>query len=197
MHVHLGCHRFSDAFWTTVRTLLEIYPWTSALICDMFHSLSNRAKDAIVLKYAYVGMRIGVYEELMSKDHESFLILLNKHLDVLDSGHSLNFTRSVFQSIETAPTTAKMSCFSRIFLAAGLMTGFDLLPQRVRNQYQLKLLSTWWQRAIQKILIGVLWFFYPMTMWLPPRGLICLILILQPQLRPAFIVRGSFCFFEF
>ena len=154
-----------------------------------FHSLSNRAKDAIVLEVAYVGMRIGVYKELMSKDYESFLILF---LDVLDSGHSLNFTRSLFQSIETAPMTAKMNWISRFFYTAGLMIGFDLLPQRVRDQYQLKLLSTWWRRAIQKILIAMLWFFYPMMMWLPPRGLICLVLILQPQLRSAFIVRCSF-----
>jgi len=175
-----------------VRPILKIFSWTAVLTRDMFHSLSNRAKDAIVLEDAYVGMRIGVYEELMSKDYESFLALLDKHLDVLDSGHSLNFTRSVFQSIETGPMTAKMNCISRFFYTAGLMIGFDLLPQRVRDQYQLKLLSTWWWRAIQKILIAALWFFYPMMMWLPPRGFICLVLILQPQLRPDFIVRGSF-----
>jgi len=118
-----------------VRPILKIFSWTLVLIHDMFHSLSSRAKDAIVLEDAYVGMRIGVYEEVISKDYESFLILLDKHLDVLDSGHSLKFIRSVFQSIETGPMTAKMNCTSRFFYTAGLMIRFDLLPQRVRDQY--------------------------------------------------------------
>ncbi|KAF8075737.1 Decaprenyl diphosphate synthase-like protein [Lyophyllum atratum] len=85
--------------------------------------------------------------------------------------------------------TSKMSLISRLLCRVGLMIGFELLPQRVRDQgqYQLKVLSTPWQRAIQKILMAVLWFFYPMLMWLPLRGAMCLILISEPQLRPVFM----------
>jgi len=164
----------------------------------MFHSLSKRTKDAIVLEYACLGLPvgIGIPEELLSKDYESFLMSLDKHLDVLDLGHSLDFTRSTVQSIETPLIFRKMNCITRVVARAALMIGFDLLPQRVRerDQYQLKVLSTPCQRAIQKILTAMLWFFYPTLMWLPLRGMICLILILEPHLRPIFMVRCSFSF---
>jgi len=129
VHAHLGYHGLSDAFWMTVRTILGIFSWMSVFIRDMFHSLSKRVKDAIVLEYACIGLRIGIPEELLSKDYESFLISLDKHLDVLDSGHSLDLTRSIVQNIETPIITGKMSCISRILSRAALMIGFDLLPQ--------------------------------------------------------------------
>ena len=193
MHAHLGFHCISDAFWTTVCT---IYSWTLVLTHDIFHSLSKRAKDAIVLDYTCLGLRIGIPEQLLSKDYESFLVLLDKHLDVLDLGHSPDLTRSIVQSIEIPILTGKMKWITRIVARAALMIGFDLLPQRVRDrdQYQLRVLSTPCQRAIQKIMIAVLWFFYPALMWLPLRGMICLMLILEPGLRPIFTVCYSFSF---
>jgi len=162
----------------------------------MFNSLSKRTKDAIVLEYACLGLRIGIPEELLSKDYESFLISLDKHLDVVDLGHSLDFTRSIVQSIEIPILTGEMKWITRIVARAALMIGFDLLPQRVRDrdQYQLKVLTTPLQRTIQKILIAMLWFFYPALMWLPLRGVICLMLILEPRLRPIFVVCCSFFF---
>ncbi|KDR68853.1 hypothetical protein GALMADRAFT_935964 [Galerina marginata CBS 339.88] len=53
--------------------------------------------------------------------------------------------------------------------------------------YQFKVLSTWWLRVIQKVLIALLWFIYPMLMWVPLRGAICLLIIVEPQLKPIFM----------
>jgi len=171
-----------------------VFSWTLGLTFDIFHSPSKRTKDAIVLEYACLGLRIGIPEELLSKDYESFLISLDKHLDALDLGHSPDFTRSIVQSIEIPILTGKMKWITRIMARGALMIGFDLLPQRVRDrdQYQLKVLSTPCQRAIQKILIAVFWFFYPALMWLPLRGMICFMLVLEPCLRPIFMVCCSF-----
>lgn len=153
----------------------------------MFPSLSKRAKDTIVLEYACAGLRIGVPQELLSKDYDSFLVDFNKRLDILDAGYSL--TRVIVENVEGSVLSAKKNPITALLVRVALMIGYDLLPIRVREKYQLKILSTWWQRAIQRILIAILWVIYPMLMWLPLRGMICLLLVLEPQLRPIFMVR--------
>ncbi|KDR79578.1 hypothetical protein GALMADRAFT_1245135 [Galerina marginata CBS 339.88] len=147
--------------------------------------LSKRAKDTIVLEYTCAGLRIGVPEDLLSKDYDSFLVSFNRRLDILDAGYSL--TRSIVENVEASVLSAKKNWITRILVRVALMIGHDLLPDRVREKYQLKILSTWWQRVIQKVLIAVLWVVYPMLMWLPLRGMICLLLVLEPPLRPLFM----------
>ncbi|PPQ78863.1 hypothetical protein CVT25_002431 [Psilocybe cyanescens] len=147
--------------------------------------LSKRAKDTIVLEYACAGMRIGVPQDLLSKDYDSFLIAFDQRLDILDAGYSL--TRVIVENVEGSVLSAKKNIITAILVRIALMIGYDLLPTRVREKYQLKILSTWWQRAIQKILIAVLWVIYPMLMWVPLRGMICLLLVLEPQLRSIFM----------
>ena len=145
-----------------------------------------------MLEYTCAGLRIGVPEELLTKDYDSFLVSFDRRLDILDAGYSI--TRVVVENVETSVLSAKKNWITGILVRVALMIGFDLLPQRVREKYQLKILSTWWQRAIQKVLIAILWFIYPMLMWLPLRGMICLLLVLEPQLRPLFMVRYYFNF---
>ena len=145
-----------------------------------------------MLEYTCAGLRIGVPEELLTKDYDSFLVSFDRRLDILDAGYSI--TRVVVENVETSVLSAKKNWITGILVRVALMIGFDLLPQRVREKYQLKILSTWWQRAIQKVLIAILWFIYPMLMWLPLRGMICLLLVLEPQLRPLFMVRYYFIF---
>ncbi|PPQ81724.1 hypothetical protein CVT25_013448 [Psilocybe cyanescens] len=147
--------------------------------------LSKRAKDTIVLENTCAALRLGVPEELLARDYDSFVTMFNRQLDSMDSGYSI--TRKIVEEVEESALTANMGWITRTLFALGLMIGYDLLPERVRDQYQLKILSKWWQRAIQRIVIATLWFVYPALMWLPLRGVICLLLVLEPQTRPVFM----------
>lgn len=136
-------------------------------------------------------MRIGVPENLLTKDYDSFLVSFNKRLDILDAGYSL--TRETIFNVEASVLSAKKSWITSILVRAALIIGFDLLPERVKVKYELKILKAWYVRAIQKLTMAILWVIYPMLMWLPLRGMICLLLVLEPQLRPLFMVRlGAF-----
>lgn len=185
VHLDLGYHLVSDSFREAVGYFL--LSAEDHRVWHIFSSLSKRAKDTIVLEYACAGMRIGVPQDLLSKDYDSFLIAFDQRLDILDAGYSL--TRVIVENVEGSVLSAKKNIITAILVRIALMIGYDLLPTRVREKYQLKILSTWWQRAIQKILIAVLWVIYPMLMWVPLRGMICLLLVLEPQLRSIFMVR--------
>ena len=156
--------------------------------------LSTRAKDAITLEYTCVGLRLDVPPELLAKDYASFLISFRRRLDRLDTGYEL--ARSVVTNVERSALSAKKSWIMGLFIRAGLMVGHELLPQRVRDKYELELLQSWWARLIQKCLCGILWLIFPFLMCIPLREMSCLLLMLKPQLRPIFHVRTSYflCF---
>jgi hypothetical protein len=154
-----------------------------------FSRLSKRGKDLIVLEYTCAGLRLGVPQNLLAKDYDSFLVSFNRRLDILDAGYSL--TRTIVENVERSACTAEKSWVTNILIRMAFMIGYDLLPERVQKQYQLKLLSKAWQRAVQKILIAILWVIYPMLMWIPLRGMITLLLVLEPPLRHFFMVGRS------
>jgi hypothetical protein len=74
------------------------------------------------------------------------------------------------------------------------MVGFSLLPERVKSKYQLNILKSHFARGIQWTLCAVLWAIYPCLMWIPLRGMMCLLLVLEPQLRP--VLRVSQHYFD-
>lgn len=117
------------------------------------------------------------------------MVSFNRRLDILDAGYSL--TRTIVENVERSACTAEKSWVTNILIRMAFMIGYDLLPERVQKQYQLKLLSKAWQRAVQKILIAILWVVYPMLMWIPLRGMITLLLVLEPPLRHFFMVSRS------
>ncbi|KAH9481056.1 Isoprenyl transferase [Psilocybe cubensis] len=155
--------------------------------------LSKRAKDTIVLENTCVALRLGVPDHLLARDYESFMAMFNRQLDLLDHGHSAS--QKLVEEIENAATTSNIKWPTAILFRLGLMIGHDLLPEKLRNQYQLKALRSPWQRCLQKIVISVLWLVYPVLMWLPLRGVITLLLVLEPSTRSIFMVRTLVLFF--
>lgn len=160
--------------------------WLVSCRLTIIFRLSKRAKDTIVLENTCAALRLGIPDHLLAWDYDSFMIMFNRQLDLLGSGYSVS--RKIVEEIENAAVTTRMRWLTSIILRLGLMIGYDLLPERVRSQYQLKLLKYRWQRAIQKIVVIILWLLYPALMWLPLRGVICLLLILEPATRPIFMV---------
>jgi hypothetical protein len=100
----------------------------------------------------------------------------------------LTLTRNIVENIEASVLSAKKSVLTGILIRAALLVGHDLLPERVKHKYELGLLQTWWGRPAQTFLNAAVWLIYPMLMWLPLRGMICLLLVLEPSLRRLFMV---------
>lgn len=131
-------------------------------------------------------MRIGIPENLLTKSYDAFVISFNKRLNILDARYTL--TRETIYNVEYSVLLAGQSWITDILMQAALIIGFDLLPERVKVKYKFKVLCPWYRRGLQRLAMAFLWVVYPMLMWLPPRGMICLLLILEPQLRPIFMV---------
>jgi hypothetical protein len=155
------------------------------------HRFSKRAKDLIVLQYYCVGLRLGIPEGLLNKDYASFMVSWEHRLDSLASGDQL--THTVVQDLAQFATATRKSWFTNMLIHMAILIGHDLLPQHVREHYDLEILPKRWQKIIQRLLIIGLWIVYPILMWLPLRGLITLFLILEPSLRRPFMVSPS-CF---
>ena len=149
--------------------------------------LSKRAKDTIVLEYTCAGLRLGVPPELLTKDYYS-LLSFNARLDRLAAEEKYKLTCDVVTDVENSVLRAKKRCITSLLVRAALMVGHDLLPERVKVKYQLRMLDSKWKRYTQKILIALLWLIYPLLLQIPLRGMICLLLVLESSLRPIFHV---------
>ncbi|KAF8147785.1 hypothetical protein K438DRAFT_1867311 [Mycena galopus ATCC 62051] len=143
--------------------------------------------DTIVLEYTCAGLRLGVPQSMLTKTYDDFIISFNHRLDRLDAGYEL--TGTVVHNVEASAISAKKHWITDILVRAALMIGYSLLPERVKSKYQLNILKSRTARAIQRVLCASLWFVYPFLMLIPLRGTICLLLVLEPQLRP--ILRSS------
>ncbi|KAJ7262720.1 Decaprenyl diphosphate synthase-like protein [Mycena haematopus] len=124
---------------------------------------------------------------MLTMTYEDFLISFNHRLDRLDSGYEL--TESVVHNVEASVISAKKHWITGLLVRAALMVGHSLLPERVKSKYQLNILKSRTARVIQRVLCASLWLVYPFLMLIPLRGMICLLLVLEPQLRP--ILRSS------
>lgn len=150
--------------------------------------LSKRAKDTIVLEYTCAGLRLGVPPEMLTKDYDSFITSFHGRLDRLSAEEKYKLTRDVVTNVENSVMGAKKRWITALLVKMALMVGHDLLPERVKIKYQLRILDKRWKRCIQKSIITVLWLIYPLLLWIPLRGMICLLLVLESNLRPIFHV---------
>lgn len=157
----------------------------------MSFSLSPKARDGIVLEYTCAGMRLGVPQSLLTMNYDDFLVSFNRRLDLLNAGCTLN--GAVIGDIEASLIDlGKKRWITSVVLRAALMMGFSLLPERIQSRYRLAVLKSRYARAAQRIMCGMLWAVYPLLPWLPLRGMICLLLVVEPQLRPVLRVRSKF-----
>jgi uncharacterized protein (DUF2236 family) len=126
---------------------------------------------------------------MLTTTYADFLVSFNHRLDRLDAGYEL--TRKTVHNLEASLTSAKNSkhWVTNLLVRAALMIGHSLLPERVKCKYQLDILKSQTARGIQRVLCALLWLTYPFLMWIPLRGMMCLLLVLEPQLRPVFRVR--------
>ncbi|KAJ7240804.1 Decaprenyl diphosphate synthase-like protein [Mycena rebaudengoi] len=164
--------------------VMETLTWATIEFQNRFgRRLSSRGRDAVVLEYTCVGMRLGVPRSLLTSTYDDFLISFGRRLDQLDSGCEI--TNIVVRNIEASVIEAKKSWLTSIMIRCALMVGFTLLPERVQSKYKLAILRSQSACRVQRVLCAVLWAIYPFLMWIPLRGMICLLLVLEPQLRPA------------
>ncbi|KAF7342659.1 Alkyl transferase [Mycena sanguinolenta] len=151
------------------------------------YGLSTRAKDTIVLEYACAGMRLGVPQEMVTTTYDDFLASLNHKLGRLDAGGKLSVTGVL--KLEDGMMSAQKHWMTGMLLRAAFMVGHSLLPERVKSNYPLAVLKSRTGRFAQSALCAVLWLVYPFLILIPLRGAMCLLLVLEPQLRPIFRVR--------
>ncbi|KAJ7640491.1 Decaprenyl diphosphate synthase-like protein [Mycena polygramma] len=168
--------------------IMQTLTWATISFQERFgKQLSPRAKDTIVLEYTCAGLRLGVPQSMLTMNYDYFLVSFNHRLDRLDSGYEL--TGTVVQNVEASVISAKKHWITGLLVRAALMVGHSLLPERVRCKYELNILKSRIARAIQWSLCASLWLVYPFLLLIPLRGMICLLLVLEPQLRP--ILRSS------
>ncbi|KAJ7186831.1 hypothetical protein C8R46DRAFT_1058177, partial [Mycena filopes] len=118
---------------------------------------------------------------MLTTTYADFLISFNHRLDRLDSGYEL--TGTVVHNVEASVLSAKKHWLTGLLVRAALMVGHSLLPDRVRSKYQLNILKSRTARAVQWVLCAGLWLVYPCLMLIPLRGMMCLLLVLEPPLR--------------
>ncbi|KAF7334704.1 Alkyl transferase [Mycena venus] len=165
--------------------VMETLTWSTIAFQERF---GRPLKRGVVLEYAWAGMRLGIPRSLLATNHEDFLVSFNRRLDHLDAGCMLN--AMVINNIEASLVELrKKRWLTAIILRIALMVGFTLLPERVQSKYQLDVLKSRSARAVQRIICVLLWLVYPFLVWVPLRGIICLLVILEPQLRP--VIRSS------
>ncbi|KAF7328933.1 Alkyl transferase [Mycena venus] len=168
--------------------IMQTLTWATISFQERFGKrLSTRAKDTIVLEYTCAGLRLGVPQSMLTTTYDDFVVSFNHRLDRLDAGYEL--TGTVVHNVEASVISAKKHWITGLLVRAALMVGHSLLPERVKSKYQLNILKFRTARAIQWALCTSLWLVYPFLMLIPLRGMICLLLVLEPQLRP--ILRSS------
>ncbi|KAJ7512250.1 hypothetical protein B0H11DRAFT_2182634 [Mycena galericulata] len=169
--------------------VMETLTWSTLTFQERFGKcLSPRARDAIVLEYACASMRPWVPRSLLTSNYDDFLASFNRRLDVLDAECDLNSI--IIRGIEASMIDLrKKRWITSIVFRAALMVGFSLLPTRVHARYQLTVLKSRRARFVQRNVCALLWAVYPFLVWIPLRGLICLFLIVEPQLRT--VLRSS------
>jgi hypothetical protein len=126
---------------------------------------------------------------MLTTTYDDFLISFNHRLDRLDAGYEL--TGTVVHNVEASVISAKKHWITGLLVRAALIVGYSLLPERVKCKYQLNILKSRTARGIQRVLCASLWLIYPFLMLIPLRGMMCLLLVLEPQLRPILRVRSQ------
>ncbi|KAF7342539.1 Alkyl transferase [Mycena sanguinolenta] len=166
--------------------VMQTLIWAAISFEDRFGKrLSARARDAIVLEYACVGMRLGVPRSLLATTYDDFLVSFNRNLELLDG--SSEFSTAGIRKLEVSVLSAQTCGITALFIRAALMVGHSLLPERVKPKYRLDILKSRTAQIVQRALCTVVWLvYYSFPMVIPPRGTICLLLVLEPQLRPIF-----------
>ncbi|KAJ7471916.1 Decaprenyl diphosphate synthase-like protein [Mycena latifolia] len=168
--------------------IIQTLAWATIAFQERFgRRLSTRAKDTVVLEYTCAGLRLGIPQSMLATTYDDFLIAFNHRVDRLDSGSE--FTRTVVHDIEASILSGNKHWITDLLVRAALMVGYSLLPERVKSKYQLEILESRAARAVQWTLCAGLWLIYPCLMLIPLRGVICLLLVLEPELRP--ILRSS------
>ncbi|KAK7051901.1 alkyl transferase [Favolaschia claudopus] len=163
---------------------MQTMAWSAIALQEKYgRRLSPRGRDAILMEYTCAGMRLGVAGSMLPSTYDEFLISFNKRLDNLDG-----LANSFVELVETATTTSeRKNSFFRMFTYIQLMIGHSLLPERAKSRIPLNIiLKSRSARIIQLILCAVLRLVYPWIVSLPLRGVICLMLVLHPELRPIF-----------
>jgi hypothetical protein len=134
----------------------------------------------------------GVPQSMLTTTYDDFLVSFNRRLDRLDAGYELSGT--IMHNIEASIISSKKHWVTGLLVRAAFMIGHSLLPDRVKCKYQLNTLKSRKARIIQRALCASLWLIYPFLVLIPLRGLLCLLLVLEPQLRPTFRVRRFVCY---
>ncbi|KAJ7834709.1 putative undecaprenyl diphosphate synthase-domain-containing protein [Mycena olivaceomarginata] len=165
--------------------IMQTLTWAVISFQDRFgQRLSGQAKDTIVLEYTCAGMRLGVPQSMLTATYDDFLVSFNRRLDRLDAGYELSGT--IMHNIEASIISSKKHWVTGLLVRTAFMIGHSLLPDRVKCKYQLNTLKSRKARITQRALCASLWLIYPFLVLIPLRGLMCLLLVLEPQLRPTF-----------
>ena len=151
-------------------------------------SLSHRTKDLVTLEFTCVGLRLGIPLDYLARDYDSFLTSFHRHID----RHPAKVTQEMITSIETAILDTEMKWVTSVLLRASLMIGHDLLPEKVKQRYEFRVLDSPMKKLSQGTLCATLWFIYPFLPSLSMRGLLSLFLIFEPGLRSKFKVRSFY-----
>ena len=120
-------------------------------------SLSHRTKDLVTLEFTCVGLRLGIPLDYLARDYDSFLTSFHRNID----RDPTKVTQEMITSIESAILNTEMKWVTSVLLRASLMIGHDLLPEKVKQRYELRVLDSPMKKLAQRTLCAMLWFIYP------------------------------------
>ena len=124
---------------------------------------------------------------MLTTTYDDFMVSFNHNLDRLDKDRDLSV--AAVHKLEAGIISAQTRWITGMFIRAALVVGHSLLPECVKSKYRLDTLNSWTARLVQRTLCASVWLVHSFPMVIPLRGTICLLLVLEPELRPIFRVR--------
>ncbi|CAK5283454.1 unnamed protein product [Mycena citricolor] len=160
--------------------VIQTLTWATIEFEERFGGeLSPRMKDLIVWEYTCAAMRLGVPREMLSSSYTDFVSAFRARIDSLSTECKL--TTNIFLSLEeTILLSTRMRWITSLGLKAAFLVGPTLLPGELKSQYVLKSARSPVSRITQRVLCALLRLLYPLLLWLPLRGLIALVVFIEP-----------------
>jgi uncharacterized protein (DUF2236 family) len=116
----------------------------------------------------------------MARDYPSFLASFSARLNKLPS-HPPPLNNILAEEILSFDF--KANPLTKLIIRLAVLIGMDLLPERVRESYATQLENMKGRKMEKYLLDGLLWSIYPFLPWISLRGVMTLLLILEPDLR--------------
>ncbi|KAJ3827113.1 hypothetical protein F5880DRAFT_1301891 [Lentinula raphanica] len=171
-------------------SLLDAITWSTLSFHEHFgNPMSKRVKDDIVLDYACLGMRLGIPQNALSKDYDTFESSFRSRSLIYQTLMRPSSTELGVSTLQSRSHLLNLS------VHAGLAIGIEILPKHIREEYMSVFFKSWHTYMFQRCVVWLVWMFYPLRSVLPPlRSALCLLILLDQSAWSSFLVSSQMKF---